>query len=195
MNKIKIIILSITLLTIYILVFNYYLEKQNPKTLNPIINNIDTMNSKKIESFMYDNQIENFDYYNSFFTDSTKLSNQIKLSVIYSSLKSTANFNIGVSSNRFNTFAKIIFGEKETIKNEDILSTDENKKIMVFYDKTNDVYIKSNDYLEQNDNIKIVNHQLDFQIIKDKYILKQHKSFVLEKNNIFYVYNSLGDLK
>jgi|GEM_PF-5359373 len=194
-KKIIVFISTVICLTLYSLLFYFYVGNKDKVNLkNDVVTETttDTMTVDKIISFIDEYKINYLDTFNIFFSDSDEINNQIKLKFVYYSIKETANFSLGVSYTRFESYLKCVFGDNTSLKNEDLLYDNAEKSIYLKYDATNETYI----YNEENSNdlndmyYSRYNYIVSYKNNAGTYRLKVNKFFLKDNK----VYSSYGDL-
>lgn len=194
-KKIMIFISTIICMITYGLLFYFYVENKDKVNFeNDVVSETttDTMTVDKIINFIDEYNINYLDTFNIFFSDSDEISNQIKLKFVYYSIKETANFSLGVSYTRFDSYLKCVFGDNMSFENEDILYDNAEKSIYLRYDATNETYI----YNEENSKdlnemyYSRYNYIVSYKNNDGKYKLKVNKFFLKDNK----VYSSYGDL-
>lgn len=197
MKKKKIIIFIFTILCIsfYGLLFYFYIEDRDKVNLkNDVVSETttDTITVDKIIDYIDEYNINYLDTFNIFFSNSDEINNQIKLRFVYYSIKDTANFSLGVSYTRFDSYLKCVFGDNISFKNEDILYDNAEKSIYLKYNATNETYIYNE---ESNKNLGEMyysryNYIVSYKNNNGTYKLKVNKFFLKDNK----VYSSYGDL-
>jgi len=197
MKKKKIIIFTFTIICIllYCLLFYFYVEDRDKVNLkNDVVSETtaDTLTVDKIIDYIDEYKINYLDTFNIFFSNSDEISNQIKLKFVYYSIKENADFSLGVSYTRFDSYLKCVFGDTMSFKNENILYDNAEKSIYLKYNVTNETYI----YNEES-NITLgemyysrYNYIVSYKNNKGKYKLQVNKFFLKDNK----VYSSYGDL-
>lgn len=197
MKKKKIIVLIFTtiFLCFYCLLFYFYVEDKDKVNLkNDVVSETtaDTMTVDKVINFIDEYNINYLDTFNIFFSNSDEISNQIKLKFVYYSIRENANFSLGVSYTRFDSYMKCVFGDDISFKNEDILYENAEKSIYLKYNVTNETYIYNDEnskvlgdmyYSRYNYIVSYKNNNGKYKLIVNKFFLKDNK-----------VYSSYGDL-
>lgn len=193
-KKIFVLLTIVVLAIIYSGLFYYYVKEdeedsQNTKTITKTTT--DTVTLDKITNFMDEYNINYLDAFNSTFKNSNDIINQIKLKYVYYAIKENANFSLGVSYTRFNSYLKSVFGKNIILKNEDILYDNTEKSIYLKYDASNETYI----YATASDNLGDIyysryNYIVSYKNSDGNYKLAVNKFFV--KGN--KVYPTYGDL-
>ncbi len=194
-KKIIVFIFIIICVIVYSSLFYSYTEDRDKVTLKGDIiseTTTDTVTVDKIIAFMDEYNINYLDNFNVFFSNSDKISNQIKLKFVYYLLKENANFSLGVSYTRFDSYLKCVFGDTISFKNEDILYDNTEKSIYLKYDDTNETYIYND---EKNINLGEMyyskyNYIVSYKNKDGKYKLTVNKFFLKDNK----VYSSYGDL-
>ncbi len=194
-NKIIVLICILVFIIFYFLLFHFYVSNIDKVSLNSgVVSEISTDNVTvdKVISFMDEYDINYLDSFNTFFSDSDSLSNQVKLKFVYYAIKENANFSLGVSYTRFDSYLKAVFGENILFKNENILYDNVDKSIFLKYDSTNETYMFADENKKEFDSIYYskYNYIAGYKNKDSKYELTVNKFFL--KDN--YVYSSYGDL-
>ncbi len=194
-KKIIIFICTIICLTFYSILFYFYVEDRNKVSLNNDVvseTTTDTITVDKIINFIEEYNVDYLDTFNIFFSDSDEINNQTKLKFVYYSIKETANFSLGVSYTRFDSYLKCVFGDDISFKNEDILYDNAEKSIYLKYDAANETYIYNEEnsedlgemyYSRYNYIVSYKNNDGTYKLTVNKFFLKDNK-----------VYSSYGDL-
>jgi len=194
-KKIIIFISTIVCLALYSLLFYFYVEDKDKVNLkNDVVSETttDTMTVDKIINFIDEYNINYLDTFNIFFSTSDEINNQAKLKFVYYSIKETANFSLGVSYTRFDSYLKCVFGDNISFKNEDILYDNIEKSIYLRYDATNETYIYASENSEDLGGIYYsrYNYIVSYKNNDGKYTLTVNKFFLKDNK----VYSSYGDL-
>lgn len=191
MNNKKIVAFIIMIFSVlYTGLFIYYIkdneEKPNLNIKKNIVDN--TMTVDKVLNFIKNNKIDYLDNINKSFT-SEDITNQNKLRYVYYSLRDEVDFNSGVSYTKFEAYIKNVFGSTTIIKTENIINNE--KKVLLQYDETNEVYKYTNEMNEYDLMYSYYNYVIDFKTENEKYILSVNKFFVIDNE----VYASIDDAK
>lgn len=189
MKNRQIVVLVIMILSVlYTGLFVYYINDNEVKQNSKIKKNVpdNTMTVDKVLNFINNNKVDYLDNINKSFT-SEDITNQNKLRYAYYSLKDEVDFNSGVSYTKFEAYIKNVFGNNVIIKNENIINNE--KKVLLQYDATNEVYKYVNEMSEYNFMYSYYNYVVDFKTEGEKYILSVNKFFAINGE----VYASIDD--
>lgn len=178
-NKRKVLALLSIISILYIGLFYYYITNYVKKDIIKQKINIpnSAINVEKVLKFVKENKIYYLDNLNSSYNEK-EMSNQNKLRYLYFAIKDDVNFKDGVSYTKFETYIKKVFGNKATIKNENILNN--SKENILIYDKTNEIYKYSDDIASYDLFYSSYDNVVDFKIEDDKYILTVNKFFIVD---------------
>ena len=194
-KKILVLICIFVFIILYFSLFHLYISNIDDVSIKKdIVSDIstDTVTVDKVISFMEEYDINYLDTFNIFFSNSDILSNQVKLKFVYYAIKENANFSLGVSYTRFDSYLKAVFGEKVLFKNEDILYDNAEKDLFVKYDATNETYMFADESKKEFESLYYsrYNYIVGYKNKDGKYELTVNKFFLKDNN----VYSSYGDL-